>query len=184
MLFFAKKTSDSDIIHQIRAGGTQRRFYENKLYEKFHYFVREAQFKHKISEDDAESAYSDAILGVIDHIVSGRFEGRSELKTYLYQIFTNKCVDIIRKNTTNKAEVHHNTVGLDDALAWLPDEAQSVVRKLMVERDIAQLRQHLQTLGEKCREMILAWGEGYSDEEIAQMMAYNTAAVANGCWKK
>ncbi|MCU0339926.1 MAG: RNA polymerase sigma factor [Spirosomaceae bacterium] len=178
MLFFAKKTSDSDIIHQIRAGGTQRRLYENKLYEKFHYFVREALFKHKISEDEAESAYSDAILGVIDHIVSGRFEGRSELKTYLYQIFTNKCVDIIRKNTTNKAEVHHNSVGLDDALAWLPDEAQSVVRRLIVESEIETLRAHLRTLGDKCREMIMAWGEGYSDEEIAQIMQYNTAAVA------
>jgi RNA polymerase sigma factor (sigma-70 family) len=178
MFFFNKALKDDSIVQGILAGGTQRRLYENKLYEKFHYLVREAQFKHKISEDDAESAYSDAVLSVIDHIVSRRFEGRSELKTYLYQIFSNKCVDIIRKNTTNKAEVHQNSVGLDDALAWLPDEAQSVVRKLMVESDIAQLRQHLQTLGEKCREMILAWGEGYSDEEIAQMMQYNTAAVA------
>lgn len=178
MFFFNKAIDDEAILQGIRAGGTQRRLFENKLYEKYYYLVREAQFKHKISTDDAESAYSDAILTVIEHIVEHRFEGRSALKTYLYQIFTNKCVDIIRKNTTNRAEIHQNIVGLEDALLWLPDEAHSVVKKLIVESDIAQLRQHLQTLGDKCREMILAWGEGYSDEEIAQMMAYNTAAVA------
>ncbi|TAF29715.1 MAG: RNA polymerase sigma factor [Runella slithyformis] len=178
MFSFNKNLKDDAIVQGILAGGTQRRLFENKLYEKFYYLVRDAQFKHKISADDAQSAYSDAILGVIDHVVSGRFEGRSELKTYLFQIFTNKCVDIIRKNTTNKSEVHQNSVGLEDALAWLPDEAQSVVRKLIAESEVEQLRKHLRQLGEKCREMIMAWGEGYSDDEIAQMMAYNTAAVA------
>jgi len=179
MLFFNKALKDDDILQGVCAGGTRRRLYENKLYEKYYYFVREAQFKHKISEDDAQSAYSDAILSTIEHILTGRFEGRSALKTYLYQIFTNKCVDVIRKNTTNKAEVHQNSIGLDDALlASLPDEAQSAVRKLIVESEVYQLRQHLRTLSEKCREMIMAWGEGYSDEEIAQTMNYNTAAVA------
>lgn len=178
MFLFKKTLKDEDILHGIRAGGTQRRLYENKLYEKYHYLVREAQFKHKISDDDAQSAYSDALLTVIEHILLGRFEARSELKTYLYQIFTNKCVDQIRKNTTNKAAPQQNSIGIDDTLAWLPDEAQSVVRKLMVESEVELLRERLRQLGDKCREMILAWGEGYSDEEIAQMMAYNTAAVA------
>ena len=178
MLFFNKSPQDDDILQGIRSGGTQRRLYENKLYEKYHYLIREAQFKHKISNEDAQSVYSDAILSIIEHTLTGRFEGRSELKTYLHQIFMNKCVDIIRKNTTNKAEARQNSVGLDDALAWLPDEGQSAVRKLIVESEVNQLLQRLRTLGEKCREMIMAWGEGYSDEEIAQTMNYNTAAVA------
>lgn len=178
MFIFNKGLKDDAILTGIRAGGTQRRLYENKLYEKYRYLVREARFKHKISEDDAESAYSDAVLTVIEHIGSGRFEGRSEVKTYLTQIFTNKCVDIIRKNTTNKADVHQNAVGLEDALTWLPDETQSAVRKLIIENEIEVLRQRLRTIGDKCRAMILAWGEGFSDEEIAQTMGYNTAAVA------
>ena len=69
-------------------------------------------------------------------------------------------------------------MGLEDALAWLPDETQSTVRKLIVESEIETLQQRLRALGDKCHEMILAWGEGYSDEEIAQTMGYNTAAVA------
>lgn len=178
MFLFNKALKDDAILQGIRAGNTQRRLYENKLYEKYHYLIKQARFKHKLSEDDAASAYSDAILTVIEHIVTGRFEGHSELKTYLYQIFSNKCVDAIRKITTNKSEVHHNTVGLEDALGWLPDESQSVVRKLIAESEVEHLRQRLRELGDKCREMILAWGEGFSDEEIAQTMGYNTAAVA------
>jgi RNA polymerase sigma factor (sigma-70 family) len=178
MFLFKKSLKDEDILHGIRAGGTTRRLFENKFYEKYHYLIKQAAFKHKISEDDAQSAYSDAVLTVIEHIVDGRFEGKSEVYTYLYQVFMNKCVDIIRKNTTNKSSVHQHTVGLEDALAWLPDESRSVIRQLIVESEIEQLRQRLRDLGEKCREMIMAWGEGYSDEEIAQTMNYNTAAVA------
>ncbi len=177
MFFFNKTLKDYDILQGIREGDSRRQLYENKLYEKYHYLVREAQFKHKISYDDAQSAYSDAILTVIDHVVNGRFEGRSEVKTYLYQIFTNKCVDTIRKNTTNKAGVHH-TEGLEGALLWIPDESRTIVQKLISENEVALLQQHLRSIGEKCRGIILAWGEGFSDEEIAQQMGYNTAAVA------
>lgn len=177
MFFFNKTLKDYDILQGIREGDSRRQLYENKLYEKYHYLVREAQFKHKISYDDAESAYSDAILTVIDHVVNGRFEGRSEVKTYLYQIFTNKCVDTIRKNTTNKAGVHH-TEGLEDALLWISDESRTIVQKLISENEVALLQQHLRSIGEKCRGIILAWGEGFSDGEIAQQMGYNTAAVA------
>ncbi|MDF7819744.1 RNA polymerase sigma factor [Runella sp. MFBS21] len=177
MFFFNKTLKDYDILQGIREGDSRRQLYENKLYEKYHYLVREAQFKHKISYDDAQSAYSDAILTVIDHVVNGRFEGRSEVKTYLYQIFTNKCVDAIRKSTTNKAGIHH-TEGLDDALLWIPDESRTIVQKLISENEIAILQQHLRSIGDKCRGIILAWGEGFSDGEIAQQMGYNTAAVA------
>ena len=90
MFLFSKVLKDDAILQGIRAGSTQRRLYENKLYEKYHYLIKQVRFKHKISEDDAASAYSDAILIVIENIVTGRFEGHSELKTYLTQIFSNK----------------------------------------------------------------------------------------------
>ena len=169
--------SDADLMAGIRAGGTQRRLYENKVYEKYDYLIADGTRKHRLTEDDCASAYSDAVLTVIENVASGRFEGRSELKTYLYQIFTNKCVDAIRKKTTNRSSVH-DALSLDDSLLQLPDEARSAVQRLIIQSDIDSLYSHLRDLGDKCRTMILAWGEGYSDDEIAQTMGYNSAAVA------
>ncbi|ADB38725.1 RNA polymerase sigma factor [Spirosoma linguale] len=172
-----RQLSDAELMAGIRAGGSQRRLYENKLYEKYQYFITDGIRKHRLAEDECASVYSDTVLAMFDNIVSDRFEGRSELKTYLYQIFTNKCVDEIRKKTTKRSSVH-DAFSLDDSLLQLPDEARSIVQKLIAQSDVEKLYKHLNELGDKCRSMILSWGEGYSDDEIAQTMGYNTAAVA------
>lgn len=174
---FSRQLPDAELIEGIRAGGAQRRLAENQLYKKYVYLIADGVRKHRLTEDDCASAYSDAILTLFDHVANGRFEGRSELKTYLFQIFTYKCVDAIRKKTTNRSSVH-DALSLDDTLMQLPDEARSAVQRLIGESDVEQLHRHLRELGEKCRTMILSWGEGYSDDEIAQAMGYNTAAVA------
>ena len=177
MALFSRQLTDAELMAGIRAGGAQRRLYENKLYEKYHYLIADGVRKHRLGEDDCASAYSDAVLRVFEDITTDRFEGRSELKTYLYQIFTNKCVDAIRKKTTNRSSVH-DAFSLDDSLMQLPDAARSAVQHLIAQSDVEDLHRHLAELGDKCRSMILNWGEGYSDDEIAQMMDYKSAAVA------
>ncbi len=177
MLFGKKSISDQVIIEGIKAGGTQRRQHENLLYEKYFYFIREGTKKHRLGEEECSSAYSDAVLLVIDHLLSNRFEGRSELKTYLFQIFSNKCVDQIRKNTTNQSSVN-NGIPIEDLLHPLPDDTRTIVQQLMIDNDIDLLRERLKAIGEKCNEMAMAWGEGYSDAEIAKMMNYNSPSVA------
>lgn len=173
----SRQLSDAELMTGIRAGGSQRRLYENKLYEKYQYFITDGIRKHRLTEDECASVYSDTVLAMFENIVSDRFEGRSELKTYLYQIFTNKCVDEIRKKTTKRSSVH-DAFSLDDSLMQLPDEARSIVQKLIAQSDVEKLHKHLNELGDKCRSMILSWGEGYSDDEIARTIGYNTAAVA------
>ncbi|AQG79152.1 RNA polymerase sigma factor [Spirosoma montaniterrae] len=177
MALFSRQPSDAELMAGIRAGGAQRRQSENKLYEKYAYLIADGTRKHRLDEEDCASAYSDTVLTIFDHIITGRFEGRSELKTYLYQIFTNKCVDFIRKKTTNRSSVH-DALSLDDSLMQLPDVARSVVQQLIAQSDVDHLHRQLRDIGEKCRSMVLAWGEGYSDEEIAQTLGYNSAAVA------
>ncbi len=176
MKLLQKSPPDPNIIQGIRAGGTARRLHENQLYGKYAYLIGEGTRKHRLSEDDSSIAYSDAVLTVIEHICADRFEGRSELKTYLFQIFNNKCVDLARRNTTKKAQIHQAD-GLSDYLNLLPDDTRTAVQQLMHQQDAQLLGQRLQELGEKCRQMLLAWGEGYKDEDIAQQMSYQSAAV-------
>ena len=177
MRFFARQPTDSDLIAGLEAGGVQRRQCEGRLYQKYAYLIADGARKHRLGQDDCASAYSDTVLSVIDTILAGQFERRSELKTYIYQIFTNKCIDLIRKKSTQRDRVH-DAISLDDSLLQLPDSARSIVQQLIAQSDVERLRKLIGTLGDKCREMILAWGEGYSDEEIARQLNYNTAAVA------
>jgi RNA polymerase sigma factor (sigma-70 family) len=177
MSIFRKTTDESQLLLGLRSDGSQRRGFENSLYLSYNYLIQEGIWKHRLSQEDSSTAYSDTILTVIEHVHSGRFEGRSGLKTYVHQIFSNKCVDFIRKKTTNKAAVYRADT-LTEALNYLPDEARTVIQQLIQEQDARQLRERLAELTEKCRSMLLSWAEGFPDEDIAKQMGYQSAAVA------
>lgn len=176
MAFFQKTISDKDLIDGILMNDSHRRSFENRLYEKFVYLIREGVWKHRLTADDCSMAYSDTILTIIDNIQNGRFEGRSGLKTYLYQIFSNKCVDLVRKNSTNRQQVNRGEM-LEDFINILPDDSRGIVQSLIDQYDIELLHQRLRALGDKCHKMITAWGEGFMDQEIAVEMGYQSAAV-------
>ncbi|MBE9465731.1 RNA polymerase sigma factor [Dyadobacter subterraneus] len=176
MPFFQKILSDNVLIEGILSKDGSLRSFENRLYEKYAYLIREGVWKHKLSTDECSIAYSDTILTIIENIQNGRFEGRSGLKTYLYQIFNNKCVDLIRKNATNRQQVHKGST-LDDYISILPDDTRSIVQQLIDQYDLEVLHERLRELGEKCRQMLKAWSEGFMDQEIAVEMDYQSAAV-------
>ena len=177
MFFSNKYPSDETIIQGIRVGGTLRRQSENHLYEKFSYFIKEGVKKHTIDQEDSATAYSDTVLTVIDHIVSNRFEGRSSLKSYLFQIFSNKCVDVIRKKTTHKAASQYDTILLKEIMYPLSDSAQTIIQQIIEEESRQQLIERINLIGEKCKKLLLAWCDGYSDKEIALQLQYSSQEV-------
>ncbi len=177
MSAFRKNYDDVHVLQGLRTGGPERRLFENTLYESYNYLIREAVWKHRFSEDESSIIYSDTILTVIEHVISDRFKGLSGLKTYVYQIFSNKCVDFIRKKSTNKAAVYRAD-SLTEDLNQLPDDARTVVHQLIQNQDDELLRTRLAELGKKCHAMLWAWAEGYHDEEIAEQLDYQSAAVA------
>ena len=163
------------MIEGLRSGGAQRKLTEKRLFEHFFYLVRLARSKYNLLAEDCASVYSDTIIAVIQNVISGKFEGRSSLKTYTYQILMNKCVDAIRKNTTHRM-VYDSDV-LESMTASLPDKARNVVQQLIDKGNRFTLEQHIQNLGEKCRQLLLLFEDGYSDKEIAREMDYNSANV-------
>ena len=168
--------ADFDLITGLQSGGVQRRLTEKKIYEHFFYLTRVGIRKYQLSEDECATAYSDSIISIIENIVSGKFEGRSSLKTYTYQIFMNKCVDVIRKKTTNKSAVF-DTEEIEDYMFSLPDRARNVVQQLVEKSNRLILAQKIGELGEKCKRLLLMFEDGYSDKEIAQEMQYNSVDV-------
>ncbi|SHE86148.1 RNA polymerase sigma factor [Pedobacter caeni] len=168
--------SDMAIVEGLKAGGGQRRIFEGNLYKSFFYFIRQGVRKYGISEEDASSAYSDTIISVINNIIKGSFEGRSALKSYGYKIFSNKCVDLLRKDTTNKGKVNQ-AIPIDSLVFELPDQARTAIQQLLMKEERNYLMERLIALGEKCRQILLFFEDGYSDKDIAGFMEYNSADV-------
>ena len=164
------------IIEQLLEGGISRRKAEEQLFSTYSYFIREGAAKYSLTEDESFDAYSDSILSAIDKIISHSFEGRSTLKTWLFQIFHNKCVDLLRKKTTHKRSVF-NTMSIADVLYNLSDSAKLVIEKMAEKSDWEKLRQKLNEIGDNCRKLLQYWAEGYHDKEIAALLEYKTADV-------
>ncbi len=169
-------TSDTEIISNLTAGYAERTRQEKKLYEEYFYFVNEGCRKYNLTHEDSFSAYSDAFLSALLNIVSGRFDGRSSIKTYLFQIFSNKCIDLIRKSTTNKQQVF-KTTEMPELMSQLPDAARNAVEKMMNQEQRLAVQETLEQIGERCKEVLLLFEEGYTDKEIAEHLKYNNAAV-------
>ncbi len=169
--------ADSEIIEGILKGGRERQKFENILYKKYMYFIKEGVRKNQIEEHESASVYSDTILNVIDNIVNRKFEGRASLKTYIYQIFSNQCVSLIRKKTTNKAASTYDTVLLSELMYPMSDYTQNIIQKIIEREEEQALMQKLNTVGEKCKELLLLWANGYSDKEIVDKLAYSSIDV-------
>ncbi|MBA4853847.1 RNA polymerase sigma factor [Emticicia sp. BO119] len=169
--------ADSEIIEGILKGGRERKKCENALFEKYLYFIKEGARKHQIEDDEAASVYSDTILNVIDHIAHHRFEGRASLKTYIFQIFSNQCVSLIRKKTTNKAAPAYDTVLLSEIMHVMSDNTQSIIQHIIEKEEETTLLQRLTTIGKKCKELLLLWANGYSDKEILSLLTYSSVDV-------
>ena len=172
----SNRYTDQELIDQLRQSGTEKRRSEEQLFNRFAYFVREGMTKHALSEDDSFNAYSDTILAALDNINKEHFEARATLKTYLYQIFHNKCVDLLRKKTTNKNAVHYTEM-LGDKLMHISDNARSAIQNLIDQMDWNLLRDKLRAMEEKCRSLLQLWSENHSDREIAVLLSYKTADV-------
>lgn len=173
---FSSIYKDDEIIHIIRENEPTKSNAENQLFARYVYFIEEGKRKYSLSDDDAFTAYSDTILTTLNNIRNSSFESRSSLKTYLYKIFHHKCVDLIRKKTTNKSSIHQ-TAPMSDMLEMLGDEAKNVLQKLIEKNDQNILRLRLNEMGENCRKLLLFFADGFKDKEIATLMAYKAAEV-------
>ncbi|MBS1916114.1 MAG: sigma-70 family RNA polymerase sigma factor [Bacteroidetes bacterium] len=168
--------TDQEIIYNLHQTGFGRRKGEEQLFAAYSYFIREGMKKYALSEDDAFDAYSDSILSAIQKISDGTFEGRSSVKTYIYQIFHNKCVDLLRKKTTHKSSVHQTT-SISEMFFQISDSAKSVIQKLIEKNDWDLLKQRLNELGENCKQLLVFSASGNTDKEIAAIFGYKTSDV-------
>lgn len=169
-------SDDAAIILGLRQQNFSKRKAEDQLFSQYAYFIKEGMQKYSLTEEEAFDAYSDSVLYVIGNISAGVFEQRSSIKTYLFKIFLNKCVDLIRKKTTNKQAIHQ-TVEITSMIDMIADAGKTIIQRLIDNTDTALLQLKLQQLGDNCRQLLSLFAEGHPDKDIAAMTDYKSSDV-------
>lgn len=174
MLFSFFQNTDTKLIAGIKQEGLQSRLFEDELYKKYVYLVKSVGvIKQGLLEEDAKTAYHDTINAVILAIVSDTFEQKSSLKTFMHRIFLNKCVDLVRKNTTNKETANNqaNLSDMDDVAIRNQIEREAAESSFATQDTQAFLLHLIKQLRAKCQVILLvAAYYGYKDEEIAELV--------------
>lgn len=157
------------LLADIRLGGLQQERAMSDLFRRYHAFIGMGQGRYRLSESQAMQAYSDTLLSFRRQVLTERFRGDSQIKTYLFKIFSNKCVDIIRKRPSKEVD------GLDEARN-IPNESDNVLRKIIIQEEMDKLMGEFKKLGETCQQiLLLAEYLGYTSAEIAEKIGFKNA---------
>jgi RNA polymerase sigma factor (sigma-70 family) len=174
--------ADYALMWAIRQGGIPRRRAENTLFARHHAPLTRLGTRHYgLGPDETNTAFADAFLTTVQHIADGRFAGLSGLKTYLHRLFMNKCIDALRHRKTATGQLHYQTQSLDETTelshCHLLSDTTSALDILIQQQDVAQMQQCLTSLPTRPRDLLLAWGAGDADNDVAQRLGYASAGV-------
>lgn len=167
---------DADVLNGIMGDHKQRAHFEKQLYLQCEYFIKDGCRKFGLTYDDSFSAYTDALLSVIQNIINNKFNSKCSIKTYLFKVFSNKCIDTLRRRNTCREKMYHSAAK-PELLDYLPDTARDVVEQMTNKQMIGQIKHHLDTIGERNKELLLLYEDGYTDEQIAKRLRYKSWAV-------
>lgn len=165
--------TDEEIIAGIRSGGRAAERCVDHLFRTHQGLVKHGMNKYGLGEDAAIDAFSDAVLGLRRQILGDKFRGDSKLSTYLFTIFSRRCVDQTRKKATH---------GLTTVSEYpeISDGEPGIERKLFTQEAFQRLLGMMEQLGEVCREILMyRYYWGYEDmAEIAALVGVKNANTA------
>ncbi len=164
--------SDEELIAGIQQGGITRDKHLTYIFDQYAGFVVKLQQEKRLTLSEAKDAYVDAVVALGEKVANGKFQGNSKLSTYLYRIFSNKCIDVIRKKTARQVDM---TYELPD----LKDPEKNLLDALAIRDQAGLLKEMVQELGAKCQQILMDWAyHGYKMDEIAQRAGLKDADSA------
>lgn len=179
-IFVTYNNVEHEIIENLHSTFRNKRKGEEDLFCKYSYFIKNGMKRYSIDEDDAFNAYSDAVLACINSILNKTFETKFEancsLKTYLYQIFHHKCVDVVRRKSRPK-NILNKSVPMHTVELRILDNSKSIIEKIIIRSDFDKVKQKLNQLSDSSKQALLLSAQGYTDKEIALELKFKTADV-------
>ncbi len=162
--------NDNEIIQKIIQGGSHMEKCLEAFYNENIRFISVMEKKYGLTREAIIDAYADAIIDFKEQVRNRQFQQKSKCSTYLYSIFNNKCIDILRKKTTHTI--------ISDLPENMKDQSPDIVQMLTLTVEKKYLDNLMAMLGSRCREILMDWNDGYSMDEIAERNALLNANVA------
>ena len=164
-----QRPNDQWYLDQIRAGGQAREQATDTFMQMHMHLVRKLRSKFKLDQSQALDIYTDAVVDLLLQVERDAFRGSSALSTYFYRMYYNKCVDLLRKRTTNLIE-------LNDEYTPLASETKPDIQKWFDVLEVQDLKKAMKKLGEPCYQILMDWGFwGYNMQELAARVGYDSA---------
>lgn len=93
--------TDQQVIEAIKSGGAVAERALSALHRHFFFMVKKNVGKHKLNFEDIHEAYLEALLHLKTSILNDKYHKKGTLQAFFAIIFRNKCIDILRRATTN-----------------------------------------------------------------------------------
>ncbi|MFN7120065.1 MAG: RNA polymerase sigma factor [Saprospiraceae bacterium] len=124
------------------------------------------------SRQDAQDAYQDAFKVFQRNIRNNTFQGKSSLRSYFVGIALRLWMDKNKQNWSNR-------VNLTEEQLQLEEESEDNPLDAVVDADRKNLvRQLLENMGERCKQILWLRANAHSMEEIAQEIGLSNADMA------
>jgi RNA polymerase sigma-70 factor (ECF subfamily) len=167
------KGNDEDIINHIQGSAASREQAITLLFQRHSALIGKIKKRYNLSEETALDAYTDSILRLSRLIEQAKFRGESSLFSLLYQITSNRCVDILRKESSKEVE-------WVDEMPVIPDTARTSLMRMIQHEDVEALGKLFDEAGERCRQVLMdSLYFGYKIDEIAKRNGLKNAQSAS-----
>lgn len=135
--------------------------YKSTIYTVCYMFSNDA--------DEVADLFQETLINLWKGFAS--FEGRSDMKTWIYRIALNTCITADRKQKRRNLLVGRRPENLDTALNLFEDTDQDTQQIDLLHRRISLLRPF-------DRAVVLLWLEDISYEEIGRIVGLSAKAVS------
>lgn len=160
--------TDEALIKAIREGGAACDDAMEFLYRRHVEQIISFITSRNGSREEAKDIFQDALVSLLVSIREGKFAGKSALNTYLYAISKNLWY---RRFNRSVREDGYKNAGNEDEFDITPEVS-------IMDADQRDLvRNLLDSLKAKCREVLVRWAEKYSMKEIAEELGYQNEQV-------
>ena len=142
------------------------------LVEKYRKFVFSIAFRYTNCADDAEDIAQDVFIKVFDNLE--KFEFKSSLKTWLYRITVNTCLNAKAKKSINNTLQRDNEIELDNIGGNSNNPEKEYLKKEFQEK----FEKALQQLPKRQREVFsMRYFDDMKYEEISEILGLTVGGL-------